>query len=192
MSWLVPALPALREAHPGVTFQLYFGSGDDLLLRVRSLEVHCAVGSMRSTDALVTTQQLHPEKYVLVASPRLLARAPFRRPSDAASHVLFDVNLGLPLFSYLREAPGGAAFSFLRTIAMGTIAAVRELVLWGEGVAVLPEYLVLPDFKAGRLQRVLPRQQIQQDWFRLYFRSDEPRVATFKSIARALKTRPLQ
>jgi DNA-binding transcriptional LysR family regulator len=102
------------------------------------------------------------------------------------------VNLALPLFSYLREASGGAAFSFLRTIAMGTISAVRELVLWGEGVAVLPEYLVLPDFKAGRLQRVLPRQPIQQDWFRLYFRSDEPRVATFESIARTLKTRPLQ
>ena len=106
--------------------------------------------------------------------------------------MLFDVNLSLPLFSYLREAPGGAAFSFQRSVAMGTIAAMRELVVWGEGVAVLPEYLVLADFKAGRLKRVLPRQPIQQDWFRLFFRSDEPRRATFESIARTLKGRPLQ
>src|SRR5688572_16280070 len=32
LSWIVPMLPQLRAAHPGVTLHLYFGSGPDLLI----------------------------------------------------------------------------------------------------------------------------------------------------------------
>jgi DNA-binding transcriptional LysR family regulator len=188
MSWVVPMLPLLRKAHPGVTFHVYFGSGNDLLVRVRALDVHCAVGSMRVADPVIATAQLHPERYVLVGTPKHLREKPVRGAADVLAHTLFDVNLGLPLFSYLRDAPGGAAFRFKQLIAMGTIASVRELVLWGEGLAVLPEYLVEPDLKAKRLQRVLPKQPIQQDWFRLYFREDDPRRALFESFAQTMRT----
>jgi len=188
MSWVVPMLPLLRKAHPGVTFHVYFGSGNDLLVRVRALDVHCAVGSMRVGDPIIATAALHPERYVLVASPKLLRDKPVRSAGDCAEHTLFDVNLGMPLFSYLRDSPGGASFRFKQTIAMGTIASVRELVLWGEGLAVLPEYLVEPDMKAKRLQRLLPKQPIQQDWFRLYFREDDPRRALFESFAATMRT----
>lgn len=188
MSWVVPMLPLLRKQHPGVTFHVYFGSGNDLLVRVRALDVHCAVGSMRVADPIIATVPLHPEAYVLVASPKLLRDKPVRSAADCVEHTLFDVNLGMPLFSYLRDSPGGAAFRFKQTIAMGTIASVRELVLWGEGFAVLPQYLVEPDLRAKRLQRVLPRQPIQQDWFRLYFREDDPRRALFESFAATMRT----
>ncbi len=180
MSWVVPMLPKLRAAHAGVTFHIYFGSGADLLTRVRALDGHCAVGSMRVGDPLIASVPLHPEAYVLVASPKLLSHKPIRRAADTREHTFFDVNLTMPLFSYLREAEGGGAFAFARTIAMGTVASVRELVLWGEGIAVLPEYLVAPDLKAKRLVRVLPRQPLQQDWFRLYFRDDDPRRSLFE------------
>jgi len=80
MSWLVPLLPRLRARHPGVTFHLYFGSGADLLARVRSLDVHAAIGSMRVADPRIVTLPLHPERYVLVGSPRLLAREVWVQP----------------------------------------------------------------------------------------------------------------
>jgi LysR family glycine cleavage system transcriptional activator len=192
MSWVVPMLPKLRADNAGVTFHVYFGSGVDLLSRVRALDIHCAVGSMRVTDPVIASVPLHSEAYVLVASPKLLAQKPIRRADDTREHTFFDVNLTMPLFSYLREAQGGAAFAFARTIAMGTIASVRELVLWGEGIAVLPEYLVAPDLKAKRLVRVLPRQPLQQDWFRLYFRDDDPRRSLFEGISKTMRSEPLR
>src|SRR5436190_772205 len=76
MSWVVPMLPLLRKVHPRVTFHVYFGSGDDLLRRVRGLAVHCAIGSMRAADPVIATVTLHPEAYVLVASPKLLREKP--------------------------------------------------------------------------------------------------------------------
>src|SRR5688572_4690423 len=41
LSWLTPNLKTLLAAHPTVTVHLYFGSGPDLLLRVRTLEIDC-------------------------------------------------------------------------------------------------------------------------------------------------------
>ncbi len=192
MSWVVPMLPTLRAAHPGVTFHLYFGSGDDLLLRVRSAAVHCAIGSMRVLDPVIATEPLHPEHYALVAAPSLLKKQPIRRVSDTAQHTQFDINPGMPLFGYLLDAPGGEAFRFTRSISMGTIAAVHEVVLRGEGLAVLPEYLVANDLKTRKLTRVLPKQKLLSTWFRLYFREDDARRALFESLARTLRAQPLR
>jgi LysR family glycine cleavage system transcriptional activator len=192
MSWVVPGLPALRQAHPSVTFHLYFGSGSDLHDRVRAGRVHCAIGSMRILDPVISTVPLHVERYVLIASPRLLKQKPLKTAADCKQHTLLDIDLALPLFRYLRDAEGGDAVQFGRVLAMGTGAAVRSLVLLGEGVAVLPEYMVQHDLAARRLVRLLPRQPIHEDWFRLYFRDDDPRRPLYESLAAVLRTRPLE
>ena len=192
MSWVLPALPALRARHPGTTFHLYFGSGGDILARVRTLDIHCAIGSMRLGDPLIAALPLHPERYVLTASPALLRRQPFQTAADARRHTLIDIDLGLPLFGYLRDAAGGARFRFAHHLGVGAGSAAKELVLAGEGVAVLPEYLVRRELAARRLTRLLPRQPIQQDWFRLYFRADDPRRAFYEALAATLRARPLR
>jgi DNA-binding transcriptional LysR family regulator len=192
MSWVLPALPVLRARHPGTTFHVYFGSGGDLLARIRTLDVHCAIGSMRLGDPLIAAVPLHPERYVLTASPTLLRKLPFRNAGDARRHTLIDIDLGLPLFGYLRDAPGGAKFRFARHLAIGAGSAAKELVLHGEGVAVLPEYLIRRELAARRLVRLLPRQPVQQDWFRLFFRADDPRRAFYESLAASLRGQPLR
>ena len=187
MSWILPLLPKLRAAHPGLTLHLYFGSGADLLIRVRTLEIDCAVGSMRHTDPKIDAVRLHREDYLLVAAPSLLARTPLLQPAQARHHTLIDTHAELPLYAYFRDAPGGGdRCHFGHILLMGTIAAMRELVIEGEGVAVLPEYLVAPDLKAGRLVRVLPRIKMSSDYFRLIFRAGDPRRAVYDALARTL------
>jgi len=75
---------------------------------------------------------------------------------------------------------------------MGTIAAMRELVLAGEGVAVLPAYLVAPDLAARRLVRVLPRIRPASDYFRLIFRADDPRRSLYAALAQTMLRAPLR
>ena len=187
MSWVLPALPVLRKALPHVTFHLSFGAGGDLLGRVRDGTLPCAIGSMRVVDPAVFGDPLHEERYVLVGAPRHLARTPLRKETDLRAHRLIDIDPGEPLASYLRTAAGGADLAFGEVLSMGTIAAVREVVLQGSGVAVLPEYLVAEDLRRKRLVRLLPRRPLRSDWFQLFSRTGDERAALFGAMARTLR-----
>lgn len=192
MSWVVPLLSKLRRAQPNLTVHLYFGSGLDLLIRVRTLEVHCAVGSMRVHDPRIEGLRLHPEQYVLVGSRALLEKIPLRRSDDAKRHTLIDLNPELPLFAYWRDAPDAGPLPFARVLHMGTTAAVRQLVLDGEGVGVLPRYLIEPDLETRRLVPLLRAVKPLEDHFRLFFRADDPRRSVYESIAGVMRATPLR
>ena len=193
MSWIVPMLPLLRRRHPQLTIHLYFGSGSDLLIRVRTGEVHCAVGSMRMDDPKLDAARLHREDYVFVGQPALLRRTPLRRPADAGHHTLLDERSALPLYAYWRDSVGGGdRLAFGRFVYLGTTAAIRAAVLAGEGIAVLPQYLVGPDLAAGRLTSILPRVRPLHDFFRLIFRSDDPRRSLYQSVATTMASQPLR
>ena len=193
LSWVVPQLDAIQRSHPTLTIHLYFGSGADLLLRVRTLEVDCAIPSSRLTDPKLDSTRLHPETYVLVGSRALLRKTPLDKPAQAKDHTLLDVSADLPLFRYWRDAPGGGdRLRFSRLNRVGTIAAMRELVLAGKGIAVLPEYLVKPDLKAKKMQIVFPEVEPLSDWFRLIYRTDDPRRSLYESLAATMLKTPLR
>ena len=69
---------------------------------------------------------------------------------------------------------GAIACAFGRFVYLGTIAAIRAAALAGDGVAVLPRYLIAADLAAGRLLPILPRVRPLHDFFRLIFRSRRP------------------
>lgn len=193
MSFLLPLLPALSAVRPELVLHLYFGSSTDLLVRVRSLDIDCAVGSMRVTDGRLDALPLHKEEYVFVAQPALLARKPLRRAEHARAHTLIDAHAGLPLFSYWRDAPGnGDRLSFAHVLQRGTIAAIRHGVLRGEGVAVLPRYFVAHDLAARRLAVVFPSFKPLHDHFRLVYRREDRRRHLYEALAQRLREEPLR
>lgn len=193
VSWLLPELPRLHEALPGVTTHLFFGSGRELEARIVQRRVDCAVTSRRVIDPRLDGVRLHREEYAFVGTPAVLERAPFRRPEDAASHVLVDVTEDLPLFGYWMEGAGVAHRPpFTKLLRMGTIAAVRAMVVSGGGIAVIPRYYVTQDLASGVLVEIMPEVQARPDWFRLVYRTDDRRQALFEVIATALAAAPLR
>jgi DNA-binding transcriptional LysR family regulator len=193
LSWLVPMLPDLRAAHPGLTCHLFFGSGGDLVAHVRAVEIDCAVTSTRLTDPRLDSIRLHREDYVFVGRPSLLEQTPLRDAAGAARHILIDIAEDMPLFRYWRDAPGGIdSMAFRDVLRVGTIAAIRELALRGEGVAVLPAYFVAADVKARKLARILPKVEPLSDYFRLVFRADDPRRPIYDRIAATMLAHPLR
>lgn len=193
LSWLVPLLPKLRGLQRGLTIHLYFGSGLDLLHRVRGVDIDCAVTSSRLTDPKLDAVRLHREDYVFVAGRKLLARQPFRRAEDAAQHTLIDISEALPLFRYWRDALGGIdSMRFASVLRVGTIAAIRQLAVRGEGVAVLPEYYTRRELASGRLVKVLPEVEPLFDHFRLVFRADDPRRSLYVRLGELLARQPLR
>jgi len=193
MSWILPMLRPLRRRHPHLTFHLYFGSGSDILLRVRGGEIDCAVGSMRVDDPRLDSVALHREDYMLVGAPHLLRVLPLRRPAEARGHTLLDERPALPLYAYWRDAAAVKdRLAFQRVVCLGTIAAIRAGVLAGEGVAVLPLYLVDRDLQAGRLAPLLRRVTPLHDYFRLIFRSDDPRRSLYQALGESMRAVPLR
>jgi DNA-binding transcriptional LysR family regulator len=193
MTWVLPRRGTLMDARPWLNLHLYFSSGPDLLLRVRTLEIDCAVTSSALSDPKLESFQLHREDYAFVGASRLLARTPLARPVDAERHTLIDASPEMPLFRYWRDAPGGGdRLRFERCSWLGSIAAIRHQVIEGAGVAVLPQYFVRKELASGKLQRLFPRVKPVHDFFRLVFRSADPRRAIFESLANDLASFPLQ
>jgi DNA-binding transcriptional LysR family regulator len=192
MSWVLPQLDALSRAFPSIDVNLYFGSGPDLLLRVRTMEIDCAITSSRLTDPKLESVRLHQEKYVFVGSAALLERVPFKNAEHASRHTLLDATAELPLFRYLRDAPGGGdRFHFGKVVKLGGIEAIRQRVEARAGVAVLPEYLVKGDLAKRRFRRILPSVALLDDWFRLVFRADDARRPIYERLAAKMVESPL-
>ncbi|MCC6522313.1 MAG: LysR family transcriptional regulator [Polyangiaceae bacterium] len=193
LSWLLPQLDALARTLPFVGLHLYFGSGADLVLRVRSMEIDCAIASTRVSDPKLDTIRLHREDYAFVGATALLAKTPLVRAEQARGHTLVDIDAELPLYRYFRDAPeGGDRLRFARLLRLGTIEAIRQRVLAGAGVAVLPRYLVERDLRARRLRLVEPRVKLLHDYFRLFFRADDHRRSVYEELARELLRAPLR
>lgn len=190
MSWLVPNLVALRQERPEWHVDLLFGSGTEVLARLEQGQADAIITSAPLANALWAAEMLHPEDYMLVAAPELLARTPFVTATDAAQHVLLDIDGSLPLLRYALSVCPGLAFADLWRC--GTGAAVHELVRAGQGVAVLPSHMVGEDLAHGRLRRLLPDLALLSDTFRLIHRKSSPLAEPLRAFAAWLRTRPLR
>lgn len=192
LSFLVANHDALTAACPGLTLHYFFGSGLELLDRVRQREIDCTVTSARFSDPALASIPLHREEYVFVGSRELLRRHPLSRREQAGDHTLLDIDRSLPLYRYWQEAAGGGDLRFGRVWRVGAGAAIQQLVARGRGVAVLPRYLVADELKRKVLVPLFPAVKPAADHFRLVFRHDDPRRSTFDSLATALLQLPLR
>ncbi len=187
MSWVLPNRTTLMREQPWLHIHIYVGSGADLLLRLRTNEIDCAVTSTPVTDPKLAAIQLHREDYAFVGSRKLLSKRPLSRMKDAAHHTLLDASADLPLYRYWRDAGRSHdRFTFSGSSWLGNIDPIRRQVLEGEGVAVLPEYFVRDDLRARRMERILPREPLLFDHFRLVFRANDPRRSVFELMAETL------
>jgi DNA-binding transcriptional LysR family regulator len=189
LSWLVPAVTELERRRPNLEVDLYFGSGPDILQRLERGALDGAITSAPVAREDWHTEVLHPESYAFVGARRLFERSPLRKASDARHHTLLDVDETLPLARYLLSAV--PALEFARVRLCGAGAAVRKRVLAGDGVAVLPSYMIEADLETRRLIRVLPRVGLLSDSFRLVHPKNSPQAAGLLELAAFLRERPL-
>ncbi len=189
MSWVVPAMLELREKYPHWHVDLYFGSGEDILERLRNRQVDSIITSAPVARREWTAEFLHPENYVFVGAPGLLAENPLDDVDDAKRHCLIDINEALPLTRYLTST--GPQLQFADIWLTGAGAPMIEIVLRGYGVAVLPHYMVAEHIAQGRLVRLLPEYELLEDSFRLLYRGDSLHAEAMAEFAAFLRERPL-
>lgn len=187
ISWIVPIVADLRQRRPLWKVELYFGSGADLLGRLRAQKVDAIVTSAPIADARWRAEVLHPEAYVLVASESVAAG--IETPDDLAQHVLIDISADLPLARYLLSA--SPSMTFAEVWPCGSSAAVEAMVARGLGVAVLPRHTV-QDKLGGPLTELLTDLPFLGDTFRLLFEADSPLEPQLRALADELRAVPLR
>lgn len=190
LSWLLPALRHLEVEKPERTVHLSFGDSPDLLARTQHGLLDATVTSARLSSAQLDAAKLHEEQYVFVSAP---AATLLEHMSQAPEFTLIDASPELPLFRYFADAgPTDEDWRFGKTRFVGAIAGIRTMVLAGEGVAVLPLYLVHGDLDAGSLVPLFPKRTLLRDFFRLVFRTGHPHEHHLRALAEDLRRQPLQ
>lgn len=188
LSWLCPALPRLERTRRERTVHLYCGDSPDLLARLERGDLDAIVASMRLTSPGLRYAALHAEEYVFVGT-----RPGLRRPADAAAYTLVDVSRDLPLFRYFLDAlPDGSPWPFARVEYMGGIGNIRQRLLAGGRVAVLPRYFVAKDLRARRLVPLVRQVKPRADAFRLVWRAGHPHERELMALAEELRRMPLR
>ena len=192
VSWLAQSLDRLRVYRPERTLRIQLGDGNDLLDKVRDGVLDCAVASAEQAPSGLLCEVLHRRELVFVASTSLVRRRPFSQRAHASKHVLVDMAEDLPLFRNVLAALGDREpWSFARVECFETIDAIRERLLQGDGVAVLPRRVVARDLGARRLKQLMRDVELPQESFMLVWRRDHARDLEIRRLASELSRAPL-
>lgn len=188
LSWLCPALAPLEMSCPERRIHLHLGDTPALLDRLDRGLIDACILSARVSRSWLSSAPLHVEEYRFVGSQAGLEDA-----AGAVGYTLLDVSSDLPLWRYLSDVlPEAADWRFGNVRLLGGIGIIREQVLAGRGVAVLPQYYVHEDLAAGRLVELLPDRPPSSDRFRMLWRRDHPRGSEIARLVEELREIPIR
>ncbi|GAB4224802.1 MAG: LysR family transcriptional regulator [Kiloniellaceae bacterium] len=153
---LLPALPDFIARHAEVTLEIDLNDrfvnmveeGFDLALRIGDLE-----------DSSLIGRRLAANRRVLAASPGYLAGRPApQRPEDLRDHdcLIYTYRPQRHDWHLVDEAGQESVISVSGSLETNNPMMLRAAALSGLGVVLLPLWIIGPDLKEGRLQRVLP------------------------------------
>lgn len=160
-SMVTRLIACFLQEHPGVTAELGY-TNRPLRMIEEGFDAGVVAGGL-ADDRVVALAAGRVRRYP-VASPALVQRQPAAtRPADLASWpwlALVGRQFGEPGRVELRAGPRSRASLPVSPIFTSEgVISLREAVLLGTGIAVLPDWLVGEDLAYGRLVRVLPQWQ---------------------------------
>jgi len=148
-----PIAARFRKLYPEVTLEILFLDRTPDLLE-EGFDGCIRVGALEDSSQ-VARRLLHGQGY-LVAAPDLPGLDRLSQPQDLTA--LPHVALAAPWTGGLTLQNGTEAVTLAirAPLQLGSHMAVRDAVLEGAGIAVLPRMIATPEIAAGRLMRVLP------------------------------------
>jgi DNA-binding transcriptional LysR family regulator len=158
---LFPAILALRQQHPRLTFELGFSDkmsdpvadGWDLVIRIGELP----------KDSDMTVRKLCDTRFGLYASPSYLAaRGEIRSIADLAQHdaVIFRGPSGRLRPWALNEGGEVRSIALSPVVVVEDGQALNDALVNGLGISQLIDRIVQPLVESGRLQHVLPAADV--------------------------------
>lgn len=158
---LAPLLPAFLARHPEVELSLSFDDrvvdmiegGHDLTLRIRAV----------LPDSGLVAREIAPVQQALFAAPAHLERhGRPRSPRDLASHPAVGYLHADDPAAWTLLGPSGSSVTVPHgaTLKVASSLVLRDLLIAGQGIGALPDFLARPAERDGHLVRVLPRHAL--------------------------------
>lgn len=183
-STVVQALPRLAEKHPGLAFRI---TVSDRLVRLVEEGVDVALRLGAPEDSSLMGRVLLSPRWVTVASPRYLARAPAPADPDALS--------GHACLRFVGPSgkPRGWAFRDLSTGAVRHVAVSGPLLvdqgerlldaaLAGMGIAQVLDFMVAEHVRQGRLVEVCAAHAASGPPIHALFAKERSRSPNVKAV----------
>ncbi|WOH53373.1 LysR family transcriptional regulator [Bradyrhizobium sp. sBnM-33] len=146
---------AFSRNHPACRVDLILADSK-IDLVANQIDLSIRVGWL--DDSNLQARRIGSFRQLLVAAPGIVKRGAIVQPKDLAS-LPFVTNGALkePLqWHFTKNDFDRQAVRMKQTLTINTTPAVLAATLAGAGLAVLPDFLVTEDIRAGRLIRVLP------------------------------------
>ena len=153
---VVPAIAAFTQRYPKCKVDAIF-SDQSLDLMSGQVELALRVGWL--TELNVQARKIGAFRQLLVAAPSWRERVARLADPDEISHLPFVANTALrdPVrWSFSRNDIERRQVRVHPSVFLNATLAVREAVIGGAGLSVLPDYAVAADLASGRLLQVLP------------------------------------
>lgn len=150
-------LPAFLAMHPALELKLSLDDrvvdliegGFDLTIRIRAT----------LPDSGLVARDIGGVEQALFASPAYVGRAGApETPDDLPAHSFVNYLHADDSTTWQLQGPDGdASVRFQPRVAVGSSLILRDLLIAGQGIGSLPDFLSAPQERLGRLVRVLPR-----------------------------------
>ncbi|MGC2774478.1 MAG: LysR substrate-binding domain-containing protein [Bradyrhizobium sp.] len=150
---LAPIATAFSRTYPACRVDLILADSR-LDLIANQIDLSIRVGWLE--DSNLQTRRIGSFRQLLVAAPGVVKRV--AHPRDLAT-LPFITNAALkePLkWQFIRNDVERAAVRMSQTLTINSTPAVLAAALAGGGLAILPDFLISDDLRAGRLLHILP------------------------------------
>ncbi len=160
--WLRPRLPGLLERHPELRLDVRFDVPSRVARRLLDGELDLGILGLLPEAPGLETRPVAQEGFVAVAAPAYVKRWGVPRSArDFQAHrfIAFDADLAM-LGPWWRAAFGTRERAPERVVCrIANLAEMLALAEAGMGIAVLPDYLVEPAVRAGRVEVLEPERR---------------------------------
>jgi DNA-binding transcriptional LysR family regulator len=152
---LMKCVPTLLERHPGLTVELVMQDRLGDMVEER-LDLAVTIGEIPGLS-LIKRGLGSVTRIAVAAADYIRRRGCPRQPEDLANHDCIVRRMTPDDDEWRLTGPDGTIDVAVRgVVSANNHEAVRNAALNGLGIALLPEYLVVDDLRAGRLEHVLP------------------------------------
>ncbi len=151
----------VRQTHPGIEVDLFL---TDRMVDLVGEGLDVAIRAGELADSSLVAKGVGVACWALFASPDYLETAPpLDRPEDLAEHDCVQfASLGREQWQ-LSDSETRRSIPMEGRVIVNDFSVVREMVLAGDGIGLLPTYDCRREVQAGRLARVLPEWHARAD-----------------------------
>jgi len=159
---LLSVLSKFRNKYPAVTFRINFGTSAEIEQALFDQELDIGLLINFKEQYRFNTFALATEEHLIVSSSDYLKQAgPFKDLKSVISADLIDTDEAFTCFTPWIKKHEPALVQELEkkkpAIVISDFRAAKELVLFGQGISVLPRYLIENELASGKLVQVLPK-----------------------------------